>query len=209
MFITNGKSLFGNTGLIISLLILIILVYFSYNKCYVNKIDSFGTMNNFGSMDTFGSTDPPSRTSTSNSHSPKVRIKISGGTVAVNFTIDISAKIPNSFIVVLGQYDINKNNTGNNKFYLSNETILNPSLSSKPTAQSAKTSSLQGSSQNNLCNIVNGKPQCQYIFSNLDVKDSSGNLYYYKVGVAALYDNNTNRAYATPYNISNINKMLH
>jgi hypothetical protein len=28
MFITNGKSLFGNIGLIISLLILIILIYF-------------------------------------------------------------------------------------------------------------------------------------------------------------------------------------
>ena len=37
MFITNGKSLFGNTGLIISLLILIVLAYFSYNKCYVNN----------------------------------------------------------------------------------------------------------------------------------------------------------------------------
>ena len=37
MFIIDGKSLFGNNGLILSLCILLILLYFSYNKCYINK----------------------------------------------------------------------------------------------------------------------------------------------------------------------------
>ena len=37
MFIKTGKSLFGNTGLIISMFILLILLYFSYNKCYNNN----------------------------------------------------------------------------------------------------------------------------------------------------------------------------
>ena len=35
MFIKNGKSLFGNTGLIVALIILCILLYLSYNKCYI------------------------------------------------------------------------------------------------------------------------------------------------------------------------------
>jgi hypothetical protein len=37
MFIKDGKTLFGNSGLIFSLLILLILLYFSYNKCYINN----------------------------------------------------------------------------------------------------------------------------------------------------------------------------
>lgn len=206
MFITNGKSLFGNTGLIISLLILIILVYFSYNKCYVNNIDGFTCLDP-------RSTDPncvqvPTVTVTGTSidqntiNPPKsVRINILGGSVIVNFTIDISNNIPSSFILVLAQYDINKNNTGNNKFYLSNETVLNPSLTQQSSIP-----------QTNLCTIVNGNPICQYSFTNLDIKDTSGNLYYYKLGVSAIYNNyngsTANSLYVTPYNISNSNKMF-
>ena len=201
MFITNGKSLFGNTGLIISLLILIVLVYFSYNKCYLNNIDGFN-------CNVPTDSDYPCTTLANtplNTPSPQsVRIKISGNSLAVNFTIDISKNTPKSFIVVLAQYDINKNNTGNNKFYLSNETILNPNLSSSPTINQSST---QIPMQKNLCSIVNGIAQCQYTFLNLDIKDNNNNLYYYKLGVSAIY-NNTNSPYVTPYNINNTNKMF-
>ena len=213
MFITNGKSLFGNKGLIISLLILIILVYFSYNKCYVNNIDGFACLDPT-STDPKCIQVPTVKTSSNGSQSniapyPKsVRIKVNGSSVIVNFTIDISIKIPNSFIVVLAQYDINKNNTGNNKFYLSNETVLNPSLISNPIKQSSSQSSENSTPQNNLCTIVNGKPLCQYVFSNLDVRDSSNNLYYYKVGISAIYNNGVTSPYVLPYNISNSNKMF-
>jgi hypothetical protein len=198
MFITNGKSLFGNTGLIISLLILIILVYFSYNKCYVNNIDGFVCL------------DPTSKDPNCvQVPAPQsVRIKVSRASVTVNFTIDISNQTPISFIVVLAQYDSDKNNTGNNKFYLSNETVLNPSLASNPTAQSNTNTNKPSKLQSNLCSIVNGKPLCQYVFSNLDVRDLAGNLYYYKIGVSSLYNNNINSNYVMPYNISNSNKMF-
>ena len=197
MFITNGKSLFGNTGLIISLLILIVLVYFSYNKCYANNIDGFTCLDPT-------STDPNCIQALE--YPQNVRIKVSGGSIAVNFNINISNKLsnqlPTSFIVVLAQYDINKNNTGNNKFYLSNETVLNPIK--KPTNPA---SNELPTIQTNLCSIVNGVPICQYIFTNLDIKDSSGNLYYYKLGVSAIYSTG-NSVYVTPYNISNSNKMF-
>ena len=200
MFITNGKSLFGNTGLIISLLILIILVYFSYNKCYINNSEGFD-------CNIVGDPEYPCPTLTpSNMTSPKsVRIKVSGGSVIVNFTIDISNQVPKSFIVVLAQYDINKNNTGNNKFYLSNESILNPILIPNSTINQSSTQVI--APQTNLCTIVNGLPVCQYTFSNLDIKDKSGNFYYYKIGVSAIYSNG-NSLYVTPYNISNANKMF-
>jgi hypothetical protein len=183
MFITNGKSLFGNIGLIISLLILIILVYMSYNKCYVSNVEQFD-------ITTPNTLQPPK----------DLNIKIKGGTVLVNFTIDnsINNKLPDSFIIVLAQYDNNKNNTGNNKIFLSNEYVLNTNV---------KNTSSIGGPQTNLCVIANGKPICQYTYSNLDVRDISGNLFYYKLGVAALY-NNLNSLYVTPYNVLNSDKLF-
>ena len=183
MFITNGKSLFGNIGLIISLLILIILVYMSYNKCYVNNIEQF------------------TNTTPNILQSPTdFNIKITGGNLVLNFSIDNSANniLPDSFIIVLAQYDNNKNNTGNNKIFLSNEYVLNTNVQN--------TSSI-GSTQTNLCAIANGKPICQYTYSNLDVRDISGNLFYYKVGVSAIY-NNVNSLYVTPYNVVNSDKLF-
>ena len=196
MFIANGKSLFGNTGLIISLLILIILVYFSYNKCYVNNIDGFANCADPKTTDPQCLSPPPK----------SVRIKVSGSTVTINFSIDMVNKVPKGFIIVLAQYDSTKNNTGNNKFYLSNETILNPSSTVKSDLQSSEYE--DSKPQSSLCNIVNGKPVCKYVFSNLDVRDLSGNLYYYKLGVSALYDGNMNSVYVTPYNISNRYKFF-
>ena len=183
MFITNGKSLFGNIGLIISLLILIILVYMSYNKCYVSNIEQF-------EITKPNTLQPPQNLS----------IKIKGGNVLVNFSIDNTANyiLPDSFIIVLAQYDSNKNNTGNNKIFLSNEYILNTNVQS---------TSSTGGPQTNLCAIANGKPVCQHTYSNLDVRDISGNLFYYKIGVAALY-NNVNSLYVTPYNVLNSDKLF-
>jgi hypothetical protein len=183
MFINNGKSLFGNTGLIISILVLIILVYFSYNKCYTNN-----TYNNNNVIDTFfaASLLPPI----------DLRISISNNNIIVNYSLDNSStnELPTSFIIVLAQYDINKKNTGNNKFYISNEKILNPS--SESTAV-----------ENYTCTIIDGIPVCKYIFTNNDVKDTNNNAYYYKVGVSAMYKYGDS-PYVTPGNISNTDKMF-
>ena len=122
MYINNGHTLFGNVGLIISILILFVLLYFSYNKCYNQS--SF-------IEEPFYDETIVSTPNTQNMPPPKdVRIIITGGTLTLNFSIDNSPQniLPQSFIVVLAQYDSNKNNTGNNKFYISKETILNPNI---------------------------------------------------------------------------------
>jgi hypothetical protein len=178
MFINNGKSLFGNTGLIISILVLIILVYFSYNKCYSN--------NNL--IDTFFAPSllPPT----------DLRVSIKNNNITVNYSLDNSTtnELPVSFLIVLAQYDSNKNNTGNNKFYVSNETILN-------------SSSTNSAIKNYTCNIVDGVPVCQYTFTNNDIKDKNNNIYYYKVGVSAIYKYGDS-PYVTPGNIRKTDKMF-
>jgi len=183
MFIFNGKSLFGNTGLFISILILIIIVYFSYNTCYINNynIDSSNNIETFESPFL-----PPT----------DLRVSINKNNVGVIFSINNSKNniLPKSFIIVLAQYDINKINTGKNNFYLSNETVLNPGL---------KTNNIE----THACIISDGVPVCQYTFNNVDIKDENNNTYYYKVGVSALYEEG-NSHYVTPSNISNSDKMF-
>ena len=231
MFITNGKSLFGNVGLIISLIILIILVYFSYNKCYINNNHNHNNNNNNhnqnhnqNNIESFETPCliPPSLTDTIACQSPppsNVRISIVGNSIIVNFKSDISIHKPYSFIIVLAQYDSNNKNTGNNKFYISNESIINPDAISTNTqpATTRSTNTQPATTQpaitsvntQPLCTLdKNGNPTCQYKFSNIDIRDSDGNEYYYKLGVSAIYNDNPakisrNSTYTLPNNISN------
>jgi len=214
MFITNGKTLFGNTGLCISILILFVLLYLSYNKCYVNMSRTTNINNLYENFedpsDVILKTPPPK----------DVRIIIQGGELLLNFSIDNSPsnRLPESFIVVLAQYDSNKKNTGNNKFYVSKEYVINPniksfssgatlSLTSINPSATESASSILANSQNNVCVLNSGIPVCQYKYSNLDIRDTSGNLYYYKLGVCSVYTD-LNSEYVTPYNVNSIDKLF-
>jgi len=170
MFIKTGNSMFGNIGLIISLLILVVLLYFSYNKCYTeNFAISDSNYNGIDDVTNLNLCPSPSN----------VRVSINGGTVSLNFTIATNENTytPIKFNIILAQYDINKKNTGNNRVFVSNEYELNSSVS---------VNSLDY--QTNICNIIDGVPICQYNYTNLDIRDPQGNLYYYKIGVSAVYD---------------------
>lgn len=187
MFINNGKSLFSNIGLIVSLLILCVLLYISYNKCYIGSTALGSSLESFDCNPQDASC----------FLAPKnVRIKISGGNIKVNFSIDnASNNHPIKFIIILAQFDSNKLNTGNNQFYLSDETDVN----------------MNTKTNHNICSIVNGTPICQYIFSNIKPNDDSGNIFYYKLGVSALYIVNgisKTSAYTLPYNITTSNKLF-
>ena len=253
MFINDGKSLFGHIGVIISLCILCILLFFSYNKCLIGsnidhtnkKINTMDTMMDTmmpntmdtmmsnmmpnmmpNTMDTMMNTmmpntrdamidinNNPNKIETfyasiatndeiDNSTLPvpkNVRISVAGGNISVNFTLtDIKGvKTPNKILVVLAQYDANKKNTGNNKFNLSNEYELTSSVAVNQFAY-----------QTNLCSLVDNVPKCQYMFKNIDISDSSGNLYYYKIGVSAMYDNNYNTPLIMPYNVKSGDKLF-
>ena len=190
MFIKDGKTLFGNSGLFFSLLILLVLLYFSYNKCYMNTYYN-SEIENF-----YDVTTPEITSSTDKTDKlpipDNVRILIEGGTVTLNFTMSniIGMETPSKFIIVLAQYDSNKKNTGNNKFYLSNEYEMTSTV-----AVDTKTY------QTNVCSLVDGEPKCQYKFSNLEIRDATGNLFYYKIGISAVY-NKYNTPFIMPYNVN-------
>lgn len=187
MFIKDGKTLFGNSGLIFSLIILIILIYFSYNKCYINNQNN---QNNKIEIENFYNDTLPSP--------DNVRIIIEGGSITINFTMNniTGIETPSKFIIVLAQYDNTKKNTGNNKFYLSNEYELTSTV-----AVDTKTY------QTNVCSLVDGEPKCQYKFNNIDIRDTNGNLFFYKIGISAVYAN-YNSPFVMPYNVNTKDKLF-
>lgn len=203
MFIKDGKSLLGNWGLIISLAVLVILLFFSYNKCMM-PLDREG----FGDGDALLIAPPIATPNKDASFPPpqNPRINITGSTITLNFTVtpEAGTPIPIQFMVVLVQYNSTLTPTGNNKFYISNENIINPNVSSIPVITST---SIGKTINNSLCQLVNGSPACQYIFNNLDIVDTSGNSYYYKIGISAVYTNGNSR-FVLPYNVINSNGIF-
>jgi hypothetical protein len=218
MFINDGKTLFGHTGVIISLCILILLLYFSYNKCYINNVDTithksrsdttndtiilnksnFNPIINSNKIENFAGID--GGVDTSKLPIPtNVRLLINGGNLTLNFTLTNTkgVKTPTKIMVVLAQYDINKKNTANNKFFLSNEYEITSSVGINEL-----------DFQTNLCKLVDGLPKCQYIFKNVDVTDPAGNLFYYKIGISAMYDNDYNTPLINPYNVTSKDKLF-
>ena len=192
MFIKTGKSIFGNTGLIISLCILLILLYLSYNKCYNNNYNIDTMLESF-ICETGTETDCSTLPIPNN-----VRIAINGTSVSLKFSLTNTTGLPTplQFIVVLAQYDSTKKNTGNNKFYVSNEYEITSSVTA--TKENYKT---------NLCSFVSGLPSCNYMFSNIDINDENGKLFYYKLGVSAIYEN-YNTQFVMPYNVNSPDKLF-
>lgn len=203
MFLKDGKSVLGNWSIIISLLILIVLLFFSYNKCMssiVKEDFNISTENTITTKSTIANA-----TLMKDKYFPpplNPRINITGSTVTLNFTINPVADnlTPIQFMIILVQYDYTLIPTGNNKFYISNESINNPNLTSISTINSTLTN-------NNLCQLVNGNPACNYVFKNLDIIDTNGNPYYYKIGISAVYTNG-NSKFVLPYNVTNSNGIF-
>lgn len=207
MFIKDGKSLFGNTGVILAIIILLGLLLLSYNKCmrepfqYLDNYKNNNMTMDKMSMDNM-SMDRGNKIEKFEDNKPtpepiNVRINISGNSIILNFSVNITnnAYLPKSFFVILVQFDKNMKNTGFNKFYLSNENELTTSTSSSSITTT------------NLCMLVNGTPTCQYIFDGLDITDANNDPYYYKIGIASIYDwGNSN--FVTPYNITTSNKLF-
>ena len=209
MFIKDGKSLLGNWGLIISLAVLVILLFFSYNKCMIS-LDREGFAASISpdasSLDSVNLTATSTSTKDVSFPPPQnPRVNITGSTITLNFTVAPVAGTPTpiQFMVVLVQYNSTLTPTGNNKFYISNESIINPGVSSIP----ATGTTIETPTNNSLCQLVNGSPACQYIFKNLDMVDTSGNPYYYKVGISAVYTNGNSR-FVLPYNVVNSNGIF-
>ena len=204
MFIKDGKSLFGNKGLIFSIIIILILLYFNYSKCH-NKINTINDTNNnlYNNIEPFFESEKVNVIDDINNANylpipENVRITIEGNTIIVKFTISniMGIKTPSKFILVLAQYDNNKKNTGNNKFYLSNEYELDSSVNIDTTTY-----------QTNICTLFDGEPKCSYKFSDLNISDENGNLFYYKLGISAVYKH-TNTSFVMPYNVNTQDKLF-
>ena len=190
MFLKTGSSLFGSTGLVISIFILVLLAILSYSKCsaFTNKV-----VENFNTNTTIPTT-------IQSVHKPptNLRVNVKGRDLTIDFTFDYSADkpIPKSFMVLLVQYDSNMKPTGEVKLFESKEYDINSGVAIN-----------EQSFNNNLCVMNNDKPACKYTINNLDIADLSGNIYYYKLGIMAVY-NDGNSPITTQYNVNTVNNTF-
>ena len=201
MFINKGESLLNNKGILFAIVILILILIINYNKCYINTNTNTNTnanslVNNKNNIEKF--------TINTNIYSiPKdVRIKINNSEILVTFNINniFDKKTPTGFMIILAQYDYNKKNMNNNKFYVSNEYELSSSVSIDLTNY-----------QTNICTVNNGNPNCEYKFTNLPIRDDKNKLYYYKIGVSSIYKTNTDTLsseFILPYNVNTDDKLF-
>jgi len=217
MFLKDGKSILGNWGVIISLIILTILLYLNYNIC-IKPLEGFNQIVNPTVVNPPISTssngldsilNPTTNSAPLNENKDVLfppplnpRINITGSTIVLNFTINIQAgsPIPIQFMVVLVQYDSKLTPTGNNKFYISNEYLINNNLLENK-------GNISSGQNNYLCQLINGIPTCQYVFKTLEMMDFSNNPYYYKIGISAIYKNGNSRI-VLPYNVINSNGIF-
>ena len=209
MFINKGESILNNKGIIISICILILILLFNYNKCYTitsiankhnsennNENNIKNNNNKINNIENF-------IVNENNYAMPSdVRIKIENSEILINFNINniFEKKSPTGFMIILAQYDYNKKNMNNNKFYVSNEYELSSSVSID----------LQNY-QTNICSLDNGNPICEYKFKNLQIRDDKNKLYYYKIGVSALYKTNQDTLssdFILPYNVNTDDKLF-
>lgn len=188
MFINKGESLLNNKGILIAIFILILFLLINYNKCYINNNNLLSIEKKIETFNNNGYAIPKD-----------IRIKIDKGEILLNFSVDtlFSNKKPTKFIIILSQYDYNKKNTGNNKFYISNEYELSSSVTIDLTNY-----------QTNVCYLLNGNPTCEHKFKDLPIRDNNNKLYYYKVGISALYDDNHSTSFFLPYNINTNDKLF-
>lgn len=184
----------SNIGIIASLLVLFIVLFLNYNRCYVNINEKFEVpIVNFETASKITEQQQLNNIVISKYPSPiNVRINVTPTSCTINFSINISNKapIPEKFIVVLAQYDKNKKFIGSSKFYLSDEYALGNRQALNPKLNQ------------NLCSIVNGLPICSYTFDNLTATDLNGDAYLYKIGVSAIYTDG-NSDFILPNNIKN------
>lgn len=191
MFIQDGKTLFGNTGLFISIVILILLLLVGYRKCYLANNNNSGSIFTNNLFESFGTenTAPPAS---------GLRLILDKNNVIIKFTVNKNSNgiYPDSFLIVLAQYNSEKKPTGNNLFNITSEYMLNANQAVGPSNQNA-----------NVCELINGKPSCQYKFENLDIRDPAGNLYYYKLGVYSIL-NGVYSQVVTPDNLPPISNNM-
>ena len=209
MFINKGESILNNKGIIISICILILILLFNYNKCYtITSIANKHTNENNNENNIKNNNNKINNienfiVNENNYAIPSdVRIKIENSEILINFNINniFEKKAPTGFMIILAQYDHNKKNMNNNKFYVSNEYELSSSVSID----------LQNY-QTNICSLDNGNPICEYKFKNLQIRDDKNKLYYYKIGVSALYKTNQDTLssdFILPYNVNTDDKLF-
>ena len=126
----------------------------------------------------------------------KVKVNLDTSSIVLSFKYDISGTVngpvPDKYLVVLAKYlddaeTGERKRIGDSQFSISDENGIN--------------------NGNKMCTRIGNIITCEHTFLNVNSRDNQGNPYLFKVGVAAIYDNNMSE-FATPDNIGKGNEFF-
>ena len=198
MFYKDTNLLPRHTGVFFAIVILLVLLVLNFDKCYMSLVDvitkwfmpstSTATIENFQVI-------PTVKKISMQIFPEKREATVKFEKVVSGLPTGYSLK---NYLLVLAKYNKDLVQVDSLNVKLSNE------IGSIPTATPTSTGTTTTSpSQNSLgASICNKEGICSYTFTDLDTKDEEGNIYYYKLGVGVVYDNNGNDVYS---NISTYN----
>ena len=213
MFFKDTNLLPRHTGVFFAIVILLVLLVLNFDKCYMSLVDivtkwiiptpsvntTVGKLTNGIEQFQGSSTGVPTIKKISVQVSPEKREatakfeRITSG-IPVGYTLK-------NYLLVLAKYNKDLVQVDALNVKMSNEILS--ATTGATTTTSAPGATTTTSSPNSLGgSICNNEGICSYVFTDLDTKDDDGNVYYYKLGIGAIYDNASVDVYSniTTYN---------
>ena len=211
MFLKNTNLLPRHTGVFFAIIILLVLLVLNFDKCYMSLVDivtkwvmptpSVNKTIGTAQIEQFQGSGLPTIKKIS------VQVRPENREVTAKFE-KVSSNIPSgytvkNYLLVLAKYNKDLVQVDALNIKLSNEltaVTTTTSGNTTPTTSGTTTTTTQPNSLGG--SICNNEGICSYVFTDLDTKDDEGNVYYYKLGVGVIYDNNGTDVYSniTTYN---------
>jgi hypothetical protein len=202
MFFKDTNLLPRHTGVFFAVVILLVLLVLNFDKCYMtlvnivtNWIMPTPSVNTTVGKLTNG-IEQFQGTSTGVPTIKKVAVQVSPEKREATAKFEkVTSGIPTGYILknyllVLAKYNKDLVQVDALNVKMSNEILPATTDSGATTTTSAPGATTTTSPPNSLGgSICNNEGICSYVFTDLDTKDDDGNVYYYKLGVGAIYDN--------------------
>lgn len=218
MFFKDTNLLPRHTGVFFAIVILLVLLVLNFDKCYMSLVDIVTKWimptRTGGVSPTFT---PSVNTTVGNSQIEQFQDTSSGTPTIKKISVQVSPEkreavakfekvtsgIPEgytlkNYLLVLAKYNKDLVQVDALNVKMSNE-IASGATTTTAAPNVTTTTTIPNSLGGSICN---NEGICSYVFTDLDTKDDDGNVYYYKLGVGVVYDNNGADVYSniTTYN---------
>lgn len=205
VFYKDTKKSNINIGLLISVIVLLVLLLVNFDKCFAPIATIFQSNNQDNNVKHTQNNNravPEPNSSTPISTEGFQQTNINGNDIKLtdrNLTIDpvkktVTVKFErnnpgkdNGYVLILSQYDKNLQHIGNLDVKIVDALSNIDEESNGTTTPNTVSTTTSKGGEYKYSPICNSSNICEYTFTNVESKDSDGNLFYYRLGVGVIY----------------------